>query len=176
MRTYISSYERVHVLLRELRGPARDYDCLCGEPATEWAYQHTGSPELRDENGGAPHSADPDDYEPMCGSCHKRLDIEKDPVRQARLAERSALGIAALSQRRAGDPEFASREREVCRRNGEAMAERFQTDLEYAARMSEVRRNNCLQRRRCAECEKEGNPGVIGRHQKATGHTGYVGV
>ena len=44
-----------------------------------WAYQHTGDPELRDENGQHPHSLSMDDYVAMCRPCHHRLDNERDP-------------------------------------------------------------------------------------------------
>lgn len=73
------TYDKAHKNLKRQRGPARDYDCRCGQPAVEWAYQFTaGDQELRDDEGRFPHSLNPDDYEPMCRPCHSTLDIAND--------------------------------------------------------------------------------------------------
>lgn len=91
-RVFPWSYKQIHIRVTELRGPASDYDCLCGEPAAEWAYQFTGDPELRDEQGRNPHSADPDDYEPMCRRCHLEFDRDHDPILAENLRKRNSRG------------------------------------------------------------------------------------
>jgi len=74
------SYNKIHKTLRRTRGPASIHTCPCGESAKEWAYQYTGEPELRDDDGNFPHSADPNDYVAMCRPCHRSLVDENDPV------------------------------------------------------------------------------------------------
>lgn len=88
MTTAPASYSRIHGRLIQYRGFAYNQICPCGSPAAGWAYQHTGDPELRDENGQHPHSMNMDDYVAMCQSCHRRLDNERDPrVATERLRE-----------------------------------------------------------------------------------------
>jgi len=72
--TDVRAYSTVHGWLVQHRGYARNYLCPCGEPATGWAYQHTGDPELRDEKYGWLYSLDINDYVAMCQSCHRLLD------------------------------------------------------------------------------------------------------
>ena len=93
------SYRTIHWRLHKRQGPARKYPCIgCGGPARDWAYMHTaGENERQDENGT--YSDDPDDYEPMCRSCHDEVDGFTAPAR------------AALAERRRTDP--ARRERDV---------------------------------------------------------------
>ena len=79
MTPLTNSYIEIHKRLLLLHGPAYQHVCPCGKPAEEWAYQHTGDPELRDVDGRFPHSEDPNDYLAMCRSCHRRLDDKKDP-------------------------------------------------------------------------------------------------
>lgn len=74
-----SAYKIIHIRLREVRGPAKNYTCSCGNPALQWAYQYTGDPEYRDAEGGFPFSENMDDYAPMCRSCHTLLDMKHRP-------------------------------------------------------------------------------------------------
>jgi hypothetical protein len=67
-------YLGVHYRLRVKYGPATDHLCSCGDQALQWAYQHTGDPELTDLRG--PYSENLNDYKPMCRSCHAVLDAE----------------------------------------------------------------------------------------------------
>lgn len=68
------TYGAIHLRLNREAGAARHHMCECGQPAEQWAYQHTGDPELVDEQGRH-YSADLDDYEAMCRSCHNKFDI-----------------------------------------------------------------------------------------------------
>ncbi len=81
------SYDNIHRTVKRRRGPAADHTCSCGKSAVEWAYQFTGDPELRDEHGRFPHSANPDDYAPMCRLCHIRLDLDNGGGRPRRAVE-----------------------------------------------------------------------------------------
>ena len=71
---YGSAHERV----RNAKGSARNYDCAhCGDPASQWAYDHQ-DPDVKYERMGTsevPYSPDVDHYQPMCVPCHKTMDI-----------------------------------------------------------------------------------------------------
>ena len=73
-------YHQIHVALRREKGRARDLQCVaCGEPAIDWAYQHTGET-LICERRNSPYSMNLDDYAPMCRGCHQHLDNQqRDP-------------------------------------------------------------------------------------------------
>lgn len=62
-----AGYHAVHARLRKERGKAREHLCACGKQAKHWAYKH-GS------GNGLKYSLDMNDYEPMCVSCHRKLD------------------------------------------------------------------------------------------------------
>lgn len=67
------TYAGVHQRLRQWLGSASLFACYaCGNRANQWAYQHCST----DERlwGSMPYSNDINDYEPMCASCHKRMD------------------------------------------------------------------------------------------------------
>lgn len=60
-------YRAVHWRLKQFRGPARDYLCVdCPGQAEEWSY--VGPLENT-------YSTNPDDYQPRCRRCHRKLDI-----------------------------------------------------------------------------------------------------
>ena len=62
------AYRTVHNRLQAKRGKATDYPCVaCGQPARDWSYKLGGG-------GRMPYSANLDDYEPRCRSCHWKLD------------------------------------------------------------------------------------------------------
>jgi len=73
-------YYTAHTRIRSVRGPASGYTCECGAPAEQWAYQHAAEHEFSGTiNRGKREifvrwSGDPDDYAPMCRSCHGKLD------------------------------------------------------------------------------------------------------
>lgn len=192
------TYIAVHETLKRTRGSARTHICSCGRPAREWAYQFTGSPELRDSEGKRPHSINPDDYAAMCRSCHVRFDWENDPVFAEKMATTLAQNSRALSdrvktdpvlraemvergrnlgmrraERMAADPEFAEDMAEAGRRGAAAQVERMRLDPAYAEPILEVRRANMRKRRRCSGCGFVSHPAGIGNHQKSTGHTGW---
>jgi len=148
-----STYRAIHRRLWDTRGPASDYTCPCGEPAQDWAYQFTGSPELRSSDGGFPHSTDPDDYEPRCRKCHTTFDVEHDPT-------------------------IAEKQQESGRRNAATRVERMRTDTAFADRIREANRQNGVAtsriRRQCTECGLTTNPGYMGVHQKSSGHQGWT--
>jgi len=70
-------YDSVHRLLKKTRGPASSYPCFeCGYSADQWAYNHKDSNELTDQKQGftIKYSDDPQFYDPLCHSCHHKLD------------------------------------------------------------------------------------------------------
>ena len=74
-------YEAAHRRLRRAKGSARQYACThCAErQALQWAFIH-GSPGEKPagvQRNGRPHgpySLNPDEYMPLCASCHKLYD------------------------------------------------------------------------------------------------------
>lgn len=69
------SYAGLHRRLAQTLGPARHRDCIeCGRRANEWAYQYSAVDEKACDKTGAPYSTDLDDYQPMCITCHRRMD------------------------------------------------------------------------------------------------------
>jgi hypothetical protein len=73
MRREMVSYIRVHMRLKEDVGPASNFQCPCGAPADEWAYDHEDPSPLLNERGLL-YSLDPAHYIPMCRRCHRDLD------------------------------------------------------------------------------------------------------
>lgn len=72
-----TNYGSVHYLVEKLYGPARDWFCAdCGKSANEWAFRAK-----QDQLGELPWSPDPDDYDALCRSCHKRRDWSRDAWR-----------------------------------------------------------------------------------------------
>lgn len=77
------SYSTAHRRVYSQRGPAREHPCLvCGGEATSWAYRGDSPKELTEDRGPKAlikrvvrYSPDPDDYDPMCWSCHVRKDL-----------------------------------------------------------------------------------------------------
>lgn len=72
------AYDAVHRKLRAKRGPAKDFQCDCGNQAGQWAYMHT-DPKQRFvypnvDGGRAPFSSDIRHYKALCTICHRRLD------------------------------------------------------------------------------------------------------
>ena len=71
------TYHTVHVRLTKRKGKAAQHGCVtCGSPAKHWAYDHTDPDEKIGESRGRPmaFSTDMDRYQPMCRSCHGKLD------------------------------------------------------------------------------------------------------
>ena len=74
-----TSYQAVHKQVRRERGAASEHPCAtCGAPAEHWAYDHTDPHPLTAAVGRrkrlAEYSAEISRYQPLCRSCHGRLD------------------------------------------------------------------------------------------------------
>jgi hypothetical protein len=70
-------YEAVHRRLDRARGNAQGHSCAtCGEPAADWAYDHSDPSEKATVRRGREYSYSTDlsHYLPLCRSCHTRLD------------------------------------------------------------------------------------------------------
>lgn len=71
---YLAAHDRV----RRARGRAPLHLCVtCGRTATNWAYRKDAQQRRAEASGpfvGRPFSPDPDDYQPMCQSCHTSYD------------------------------------------------------------------------------------------------------
>lgn len=95
-------YVSVHRKLRRVRGRAPDHPCFggCGNPAEQWAYQRAEATQFYE---GFPYSEDLSDYEPMCRSCHRKMDIAKLPEAQRKAFDEAsrqniAKGRAAIDR------------------------------------------------------------------------------
>src|SRR6478735_765157 len=77
-RSATVSYQSAHSRVKRLWGSASQYTCVnCGEPARDWAYDHTDPTELLGEskrNGAVLYSVWEEFYKPMCGPCHGAFD------------------------------------------------------------------------------------------------------
>lgn len=174
------SYDDVHKELKKQRGAARNYRCVtCGQQAQQWAYRYNGNPELSSDAG--PYSEDLECYQPMCASCHRKHDLEKDERLRSmyqELGREVGLLPATPASLRSLEKARAAQSPEDKRKQGEHMgrlhAERLKNDPAYAEKHREYSRRNALARRKCDECALESHPPGIGRHQKASGHVGYT--
>lgn len=83
-------YDAMHERLKQQRGRAREYMCICcGERAQEWAYQHT-DPEPLVSQHGCLYTDDVMAYEPMCRTCHRAYDRSmRDKMLQQQRGEAS---------------------------------------------------------------------------------------
>lgn len=72
----MAAYREVHRRLERERGAASEHTCTACKavPATGWAYQHN-DPDALIGDQGHPYSTDLTKYEPLCSSCHTRLDL-----------------------------------------------------------------------------------------------------
>jgi hypothetical protein len=69
-------YSAVHQRLYARFGQARDHACVdCGEPATEWSYNHH-DPDERHDSRGVAYSTKFAYYSPRCSACHATFDAE----------------------------------------------------------------------------------------------------
>lgn len=71
-------YGYTHVLLRNTKGPAKEYLCVdCNEQAAHWslsAYAEETLYEVGTRDEGKAYSHNLDDYEPRCRRCHSAYD------------------------------------------------------------------------------------------------------
>lgn len=70
----MNGYNNAHMRVRRARGPAKTYQCRCGDQARDWAYIGSES-EYVNERGWR-YSNDINAYEPMCRPCHRRFDAD----------------------------------------------------------------------------------------------------
>ena len=181
MVTYATAHDRV----ARARGKASTYRCeVCDRPARDWAYTYTDPEEIVED--GRPYSLDVSRYAPMCKSCHRLHDFEKDPAMRERFLGGSAhahVARAALAEKIRTDPDFAERVKSHARAmstpesraaGGYAAHRKRLADPAADQAYRAARRETGLavsKTRRVCSCGLESNPGAIGRHQKATGHT-----
>lgn len=69
------SYVMVHHRIRRVRGRAAEHQCTrCDSAAAHWALMPDRAERLLTVDDRT-FSANPDDYDPMCASCHRRMDM-----------------------------------------------------------------------------------------------------
>lgn len=147
-------YRAAHRRVKQLRGPAKDYQCIaCGNPARDWALQPTNE-ELTDEQGRQ-YSDNVEDYAPMCRSCHKTLDR----------------AFQHIEKWQSEDPERNCEMRSEAGKKGVAVAAPKLS--EHRAGLAELNRKA---QRRCLECGFVSGRTGLGRHQQSGGHRGYEDV
>ena len=70
----VPDYAGAHARVRRGRGKASDQRCIqCDERADHWAYDHMDPDEVISRRG-LPYSLKSSHYQPMCVTCHNRLD------------------------------------------------------------------------------------------------------
>lgn len=116
----MKTYRQIHDELYEVRGLASGFPCVsCREQASEWAYRYNGDPEIPRTLDRGPYSENIQDcYQPMCMSCHRKHDFEKDPWLKAVYSEIGSRLGREQAERFLRDPEFAERRRELGRKVG----------------------------------------------------------
>jgi hypothetical protein len=82
------TYSAVHQRLVRWRGKASGHPCVdCGQPAQDWAYNGKAAEPLTEPHQrsgrSVEYSADANDYDPMCRSCHTIRDKSLDGPNRA---------------------------------------------------------------------------------------------
>jgi hypothetical protein len=154
------SYQSVHYRLVRDFGSASTHVCSCSEPASDWAYQHTGQP-LQAENGRL-YSDDLSDYAPMCRRCHVNLDHKHDPDWLE--------GLRNHMKEVGSRPKLPEQVSSAGKRGGIAAYALPETQ----ARVAATRARNHTERRTCRECLVTSTIAGLGRHQQVSGHRGYA--
>ena len=68
-------YGGAHQRVKKLHGPPSAHRCVdCGECATEYAFNNSDGPDVRVGERGLRYSVNPEDYDPVCRSCHRQRD------------------------------------------------------------------------------------------------------
>lgn len=173
------TYKDVHARLSRERGKAAEYSCSrCGETARDWAYTNTaGDLEKVDEESGYRYAGSTEFYEPLCRSCHKKLDLKHNQEHLAWNRE----SMRTMSQSHRGTSEDYSR---AGKARAKAQWERYWNDPEYRERRDKATAENAVKARealmklksRCVTCGMESLPGAIATHQKHTKHEGVERV
>lgn len=172
----MKTYDQIHAGLHYFRGRASTHSCIsCGKSASQWSYQHTGEA-VRDADGYT-YCLDLAQYAPMCRSCHRSLDLQHSELMQDAARKGVEAMQTALKELRQTD-EYKEGERERGKKYGPAGAAartaRMLNDPEFRAQIVEGCVERGSRRRRCVVCDMTSHPVDIGKHQKASGHTGYV--
>lgn len=95
-----SLYNRAHIRVREVFGPASGYQCvLCPESAKEWAFSHLDKNAVVDENGKWAYSDEPAFYAPMCHRCHINYDVSNGSREEAPREKSVEPGTVELPER-----------------------------------------------------------------------------
>lgn len=72
-------YQMAHHRVRAVYGKASQYRCAdCLAPAREWSYDGGDPNELREH--GSLYSLEPRYYKPRCVTCHRKMDLGRNPV------------------------------------------------------------------------------------------------
>lgn len=72
-----ATYTAIHQRIKKIRGSAKRYPCVsCGEPAAQWAYDHS-DPAPKYNPNNRPYSLDLSRYMALCLECHRRLDAAR---------------------------------------------------------------------------------------------------
>lgn len=153
------TYVTVHQTLKLQFGPATDHTCECGSPAVDWAYQRGAPDEQLDPVMNRIYSEDLSMYQPMCRSCHLKLDADLRHISTWDESSREA-------------------HRKAVQKGGLVHAERMKTDSAYRDKhLKQLATGRGFKRkRRCGECPMETHAAALGHHQKASGHTGYTDI
>lgn len=159
-----SSYDSVHWALEKYLGKARSYRCSCGRPALDWAYQYNAeNQELSEERPDGSvrlygtHLTE--NYAPMCRSCHKLLDFDKEPEKFQKVVD-TFVEMAS----RPKSPEHSAKIWESRKSDPEGMQKHTEL-VSFTMKRTNARKFKCL------ECGHENNAGNMGIHRKKTGHT-----
>lgn len=130
--------DNLHQNLRRREGSACTHACVgCGGQGYDWAYQHTGPAD------------DPENYAPMCRSCHRKLDHSKgaplpfDPTRTT-VEQRSLGGKNSWKNRKKRGTVFQlpsgyARWRASLQHQGKRVTEHYVTREEAEAALERMR-------------------------------------
>lgn len=157
------SYEQIHAGLLYFNGPANTFLCCCGAQAQSWAYQHNGGAELVSSNGHR-YTEDLSCYQPMCRSCHQRLDKHPEILGAEKFQRLQVTASANLAFGRT----------RITREHRVQASFTRQTRDGYAEAQIKAGEAAAALRRKCAECPATLAPGPLGTHQRYSGHQGWV--
>lgn len=103
----------------------------------------------------------------LCANCHEDKTLEDIRGRRPSPEEKERQRQAQLGSKRG----------EITRlRMTIAHLRKAMEDTDYARSLHEFPNRNGKHDRVCSECGMRSKPGAIGRHQKASGHEGYMEV
>jgi hypothetical protein len=196
----MSKYNRVHRDIIRQRGEARGYRCVddsCTKRALDWAFRWDLLEEediFRDEKH--PYSLSLYDYDPMCRTCHKKLDAkdENSVTHFRKLSESMRGNTRMLGKKRPRQAmlmrgnQFA-KGHEMSEENRILLSERMRENTFGARSWSEKQRTDrselmktlwteerkakhseSQKLKKPCECGRSFNAGNLVTHQRASGH------